>query len=107
MLCFHSGKLVESGILVQPCTEGLELKDAPYEQPNKLVQVPINFSDLIGVDSESISLFADATTTTKQVSPSLLFTMHACLNAGTSLVRQLQDLGMTAPRSTHSYRAVQ
>jgi hypothetical protein len=63
MLC--SGKLAEPAMLVQPCTEGLELRDA--EQANKLVAVPIKFSDLIGVDSEPICLFADSTTSARQV----------------------------------------
>lgn len=60
-VCFHSGTLVDPAILIEPYTEGLELKDACQPQM-QLVQVSILFSDLIGVNYEAICLFADGTT---------------------------------------------
>ena len=53
---------MDSATLIEPCTEGLELKDAPYQPYAQLVQVSILYSDLIGVNYESICLFADANT---------------------------------------------
>lgn len=102
----HAGHLVKPSTPLEPSTEGLELRDAPYQQPHQLVQVLIEFSDL-GVESEGITLYADATTTTKLVTkfPTQLAFNVATHYAGTSLVALLQDLGASSPACTHSYRA--
>lgn len=71
-MCVNSGNMVNSSTLLEPAIEGLELRDAPYQQPHQLVQVFIEFSDLIGVENEGIGLFADATTTAKLVPQILL-----------------------------------
>lgn len=101
---------MESTILLDPSTEGLELKNAPYQQSNQLVQVSIEYSDLIGMDNESITLFADTTTTAKQVAeycnPLSSITNAHCIYVGTSSAGQFQDSGVTSLRCIHGYRAV-
>lgn len=65
-MCLPTGQSVDLLTLVEPTTEGLELRDAPC-QKLQLVQVAIEYSDL-GVDNEGITLFADATSTARLVS---------------------------------------
>ena len=71
-MCVHdviisTGTSLEHSALLDSGTEGLEFKDSPHQPPNQLVVVSIDFSDLAGVEHDAIRLFADNTTTAKQV----------------------------------------
>lgn len=58
-------QVVEPSSLVKVGTQGLKLKDVPYQQLNLLAMVPIDYCDLSGVRHDPITLFADVTTTAK------------------------------------------
>ena len=60
---------MDSSALLEPNTEHLELRDAVSQSQDlpQLAMVPIYYSDLAGVDSDFIMLFADNTTTAKYV----------------------------------------
>ena len=57
-----AGEILDS---LEPGIKDLEIKDtlAPPQPLPHLAMVPIHYSDLPGVDCESITLFADSTTT--------------------------------------------
>ena len=55
---FESGELIPSEVKGE-----LRLEDTPSSTLPQLVMVPIHYTDLEGADHESITLFADSTTT--------------------------------------------